>query len=131
MRDAASRQVLAYLRPPNSRLPGKQSISRARYRIGARPLMKLLALVARPLATPASLPQAFHRGLRLLALDATQADLPDTPDNVKVLAGPRPRVASRLFRRPKSSRCWRSGPMRLSIWWSVRGGVTSWPRRCS
>jgi hypothetical protein len=39
--------------------------------------------VARCLATPQSLPQAFHRGLRLMALDATDAHLPDTPDNVR------------------------------------------------
>jgi hypothetical protein len=84
LRDAASRQVLAYLLPAGKRLPGKQSVSRARYRIGARPLMKLFSLVARCLATPQSLPQAFHRGLRLMALDATDAHLPDTPGNVKV-----------------------------------------------
>jgi hypothetical protein len=84
LRDVASRQVLAYLLPAGQRLPGKQSVSRARYRIGVRPLMRLFALVARCLATPASLPQAFHRGLRLMALDATDAHLPDTPDNVRV-----------------------------------------------
>jgi len=84
LRDAASRQVLAYLLPVGKRLPGKQSISRARYRIGARPLMALFARVARCLATPRSLPQAFHRGLRLMAVDATDTHLPDTADNVKV-----------------------------------------------
>lgn len=84
LRDAASRQVLAYLLPAGKLLPGKPSVSRARYRIGARPLMVLFKLLARPLATQDSLPQAFHRGLRLMALDATDADLPDTPDNVKV-----------------------------------------------
>ena len=83
LRDVASRQVLAYLLPVGKHLPGKQSISRARYRIGARPLMKLFALVARCLATPQSLPQAFHRGLRLMALDASEIHVPDTPDNVK------------------------------------------------
>ena len=84
LRDAASRQVLAHLLPAEKRLPGKQSISRARYRIGARPLMTLFGLVARCLATPQSLPHAFHRGLRLMAVDATDAHLPDTADNVKV-----------------------------------------------
>lgn len=92
LRDVASRQVLAYLLPAGKPLPGKQSISRARYRVGARPLMALFAGVARCLATPGSLPQAFHRGLRLMAVDATKADLPDTPANVKV------------FGRPKASR---------------------------
>src|SRR4030095_5320022 len=47
------------------------------------PLMKLFALVARCLASPQSLPQAFHRGLRLMALDASEIHVPDTPDNVK------------------------------------------------
>jgi hypothetical protein len=84
LRDVASRQVLAHLLPVGKRLPGKQSISRARYRIGARPLMTLFALVARCLATPQSLPQAFHRNLRLMAVDASDADLPDTAEHVKV-----------------------------------------------
>ena len=33
LRDAASRQVLAYLLPVGKHLPGKPSVSRARYRI--------------------------------------------------------------------------------------------------
>jgi len=79
--NAASRQVLAYLLPAGASLPTKKSISRARYRLGPRPLMELFRALGRPLATARGLPQAFYRGLRLVALDATVADLPDSPAN--------------------------------------------------
>jgi len=82
--DAASRQVLAYLLPAAARLPTKKSISRARYRLGPRPLIELFRALARPLATPRRLAQAFYRGMRLVALDATVVDLPDTPANERI-----------------------------------------------
>jgi hypothetical protein len=82
--DAASRQVLAYLLPAAAKLPTKKSISRARYRLGPRPLIELFRALARPLATLGRVPQAFYRGLRLVALDATVVDLPDTPANERI-----------------------------------------------
>jgi len=82
--DAASRQVLAYLLPAGAGLPTKKSISRARYRVGPRPLIALFGLLGRPLATARGLPQAFYRRMRLVALDATVADLPDTPANERI-----------------------------------------------
>ena len=128
LRDVASRQVLAYLLPAGKRLPGKQAVSRARYRIGARPLMTLFALVARCLATPASLPQAFHRGLRLTALDATDAHLPTRRTMSGFSVDAKPRAGGRLSLKPKSSRCWRSGPTRSWIWWSVHIAAMNWRR---
>jgi len=82
--DAASRQVLAHLWPPGLRLPTRKSICHARYRLGPRPLIELFRALARPLATLGRVPQAFYRGLRLVALDATVAELPDTPANERI-----------------------------------------------
>lgn len=94
--DAASRQVLAHLWPRGAPLPTRKSICHARYRLGPRPMIELFRALARPLATRRSLPQAFHRGLRLVALDATVADLPDTAENEKIFgrrSTPRGRAA--------------------------------------
>lgn len=88
VRDAASRQVLAALRPPGAKLPEKSAISMARYRVGPRPLMALFAAIAKPWARAASLPSAFYRGLRLMALDAMKMDIPDTAENEKVFGRP-------------------------------------------
>jgi hypothetical protein len=82
--DVASRQVLAHLWPPGLRLPTRKSICHARYRLGPRPLIELFQALARPLATLGRVPQAFYRGLRLVALDATVAELPDTPANERI-----------------------------------------------
>ena len=60
-------------------LATKSSITKARRRLGVAPLAELYRRVARPLATP-GLPGAFYRGLRLVSLDGTTLDLPDTPD---------------------------------------------------
>lgn len=88
LRDAASRQVLAALRPPGAKLPGKSAISMARYRVGPRPLMALFAAIAKPWARALSLPSAFYRGMRRMALDATKMDVPDTRENEKVFGRP-------------------------------------------
>ena len=45
-------------------------------------MVELFRRVCKPLATP-STPQAFLFGLRLMALDATVMDVPDTPENVR------------------------------------------------
>jgi hypothetical protein len=63
----------------------KGALCQARYRLGARPLVALFKRVCKkPLAEPESAPEAFLFGLRLMALDATVIDLPDTPHNVRV-----------------------------------------------
>lgn len=72
--DVARRQALATLLPQASPLPGKRSISRARHRVGPRPLLRLFDELAQPLAEPDTMPQAFYHGLRLLALDAAPAN---------------------------------------------------------
>lgn len=60
-------------------LATKSSITKARRRLGVAPLAELYRRVARPLAAP-GLPGAFYRGRRLVSLDGTTLDLPDTPD---------------------------------------------------
>ena len=63
----------------------KGALCQARYRLGARPLVALFKRVcSKPLAEPETVPEAFLFGLRLMALDGTVLDLPDTPENVRV-----------------------------------------------
>ena len=60
-------------------LASKSAITRARTRLGAAPLKELFARVARPFAEP-GLPGAWYRDRRLISLDGTTIDLPDTPE---------------------------------------------------
>jgi Insertion element 4 transposase N-terminal/Transposase DDE domain len=60
-------------------LADKSAITKARTRLGPAPLKELFARVARPLAEPDT-PGAWYRGRRLVSLDGTTIDLPDTPD---------------------------------------------------
>jgi hypothetical protein len=69
------------------RTPSKSSISEARQRVGPQVMSRLFALVARPLATPDT-PGAFLNGLRLMAVDGTVVDVPDTEANAGVLGYP-------------------------------------------
>jgi hypothetical protein len=62
-------------------LPNDSAISYRRYQLGARPLAGLFHRVCRPLATPQT-PGAYLFGLRLMAIDGTKEDVPDTPENV-------------------------------------------------
>jgi hypothetical protein len=57
----------------------KSAITKARSRLGPAPLRELFVRVARPLAEPDT-PGAWYRGRRLVGLDGTTIDLPDTPD---------------------------------------------------
>ena len=59
-------------------LADKSAITKARIRLGATPLQELFARVARPLAE-AGTPGAWYRGHRLVSLDGTTIDLPDSP----------------------------------------------------
>lgn len=65
----------------------KGAICQARYQLGARPVAALFRRVCRPLATPQT-PGAFLFGLRLVALDGTVEDVPDTPANRRSFGGP-------------------------------------------
>ncbi len=55
----------------------KSSISELRSRIGAQPLRDLIRSCCLPLADAQSQPQAFFRGLRVVAMDGTRVELAD------------------------------------------------------
>ena len=59
-------------------LADKSAITKARARLGTAPLRELFARVARPLAE-ADTQGAWYRGRRLVSLDGTTIDLPDSP----------------------------------------------------
>ena len=65
------------LKGANLALADKSAIAKARARLGVTPLQELFARVARPLAE-ADTPGAWYRGRRLVSLDGTTIDLPDS-----------------------------------------------------
>jgi hypothetical protein len=67
--------------------PVKSALSKARRRLGVRPLYLLFRRLAGPVA-PAGLAGAFLCGRRLMALDGTTFDLPDTPENARAFGRP-------------------------------------------
>src|SRR5437870_1214516 len=73
--------------PAPARRASKAGLCQARRRLGARPLAALFRRVCRPLATPAT-PGAFLFGRRLVAVDTTALDLPDTPANARAFGRP-------------------------------------------
>lgn len=72
---------LRYIWPePEIRLPKDSALSYRRYQLGAQPVVALFHRVCRPLAQPQTR-GAFLFGLRLMAIDSTVEDVPDTPEN--------------------------------------------------
>lgn len=66
----------------------KSSISELRSKIGYAPLRALMARACVPLATPDKHPAAFYAGLRLVAIDGSNFEVPDEEDNVKQFGYP-------------------------------------------
>jgi hypothetical protein len=66
----------------------KVSISNARAKIGAAPLEEGARRVCVPMALERLHPEAFYRGLRLVAIDGSNFELPDTADNVLAFGRP-------------------------------------------
>jgi hypothetical protein len=62
--------------------PHRSSLCLARQRLGLAPVRRLFELVVRPLATLATR-GAFHRDLRLVAIDGTVLNVPDSPANAQ------------------------------------------------
>ncbi|WP_433207106.1 hypothetical protein ACQP1G_21295 [Nocardia sp. CA-107356] len=69
-------------------MPTSAAISRARVKLGPAPLKALFAEVARPLATE-STPGARYRGWRLVAVDGTVFDVPDSTENAEYFGRPK------------------------------------------
>ena len=67
--------------------PTSSSITEARQRVGPGVMTRLFEMVAKPLATIET-PGAFLGGLRIMGLDGTVFDVPDTKSNVKVFGYP-------------------------------------------
>ena len=61
-------------------MPSKSAIFQARQRLGVEPLEALFDRGCVPLASEHT-PGAFYRGWRLVAIDGTTLDVPDTADN--------------------------------------------------
>ena len=76
------------------RVPSPSSITEARQRLGCRAVSQLFKLLARPLGT-AQTPGGFLFGLRVMAVDGTVLDVPDTPANAKVFGYPGSRQGTR------------------------------------
>jgi Insertion element 4 transposase N-terminal len=66
----------------------KVSINRARAKIGAAPLADLVQRCCVPMAESQFHPEAFYRGLRLVAMDGSNFELPDEADNVAQFGRP-------------------------------------------
>ena len=69
------------------KVPNSSSISAARARVGCRVMSQLFERVVRPLATEET-PGAFLGGLRVIAVDGTVLDVPDSGANARVFGYP-------------------------------------------
>lgn len=69
------------------KVASKAAISQARTRLGAEPLKRLWEQTAQPLAQESEA-AAFYRGYRLVAIDGTSLDVPDTRANAEHFGKP-------------------------------------------
>lgn len=76
------------------RTPSSSSISAARQRLGPRVMSHLFARLARPMATTSTV-GAFLGGLRVMAVDGTVLDVPDSEANARVFGYPASRPGTR------------------------------------
>jgi hypothetical protein len=67
--------------------PHRSSLCVARQRLGVEPVKHLFEQVVRPLARPET-PGAFYRGFRLVGIDGTVLDVPDSDANAAAFARP-------------------------------------------
>jgi hypothetical protein len=67
--------------------PTDSAFTQARQRLGVAPLRQLFLETARPMATHQT-KGVFYRGWRLMGLDGTVLDVPDTPANARTFGRP-------------------------------------------
>ena len=99
VRDAFARLAhgLRFIWPdPDLPLPKDSALSTRRSLLGPRPLAALFRRVARPLATAAT-PGAFAFGLRVMAIDGSRENVPDTPENLAAFGRPKGRKGEGAF----------------------------------
>jgi hypothetical protein len=70
------------------KVASKAAISQARTRLGVGPLKQLWEQTSQPLA-PSQMPGACYRNLRVVAIDGTTLDVPDTRANLERFGKPR------------------------------------------
>ena len=68
-------------------VPQKSAFSKARERVGSAPLRRLFEEVSVPMASVGT-PGAFYRGWRLMSLDGSTMEVPDTPANDEFFGRP-------------------------------------------
>jgi hypothetical protein len=76
--------------------PDDSAFTHARKRLGVAPLRHLFLQVARPMATHQTR-GAFYGGWRLMGVDGTTLDLPDTPANARTFGRPKGPRADAAF----------------------------------
>ncbi|MBD2415549.1 IS4 family transposase [Nostoc calcicola FACHB-3891] len=69
------------------RVPCKSAITQARQRLGARVMSDLFHQLVRPMATTETM-FAFLNGLRIVVIDGTCFDVPDSDENARVFGRP-------------------------------------------
>jgi hypothetical protein len=69
------------------RVPCKSAITQARQRLGARVMSDLFHHLVRPMGTTETL-GAFLNGLRIVVIDGTCFDVPDSEENARVFGRP-------------------------------------------
>jgi len=83
-----------YGSPSAARLPNepltmaKSAISKMRTKLGYQPLATLVERSCAPLADIQRHPEAFYKGLRLVAIDGSNFELPDEQENVLAFGYP-------------------------------------------
>ena len=75
----------------------KSSISAARGKIGCAPLQALHQRACLPLANPVEHPQAFYAGLRLVAFDGSNFEVPDEAANAAAFGYPGSRTGHAAY----------------------------------
>jgi Insertion element 4 transposase N-terminal/Transposase DDE domain len=75
----------------------KSSISAARAKIGCAPLQALQARVCVPLANAKAQPHAFYAGLRLVAIDGSNFEVPDEAANAAAFGYPGSRTGHAAY----------------------------------
>ena len=73
---------------PSDWNPNRSSLCKARQRLGVAPLRLLYERLARPLATPDT-PGAFYKGLRMVAVDGSVYNVPDSKANADAFGYPK------------------------------------------
>ncbi len=76
------------------KIPCKAAITKARKRLGPAVMRQLFHQLVRPMATTETV-GAWSNGLRVVAIDGTCLDIPDSDENARVFGRPSSRPGTR------------------------------------